>query len=109
MPAHNVFLAVFAAGLVLAAPLAAAELSKEELIALAVEQGTCSGDLSPVDAYYETPTTVRIVCGEATGFLPVAGALGFGGGAAAAAAGLALMAAGGGGGEATTTTTPSTN
>jgi len=99
-----------AAGLVLAvaSPAMAERLSKEQLIALAIERETCGKDLSPIDAYYQSDTVILVTCGDATGFVPQAGGLGLGAGAVAGVAGLALVA--GGGGDATAfTTTASTN
>lgn len=97
---------VCAAGLI--SPAMAQQLSKEQLLQLAVERGTCGAELVPVDAVYRDASTITVTCGEATGFIPVAAGLGAAGGAAAAAAGLALLAAGGGGSN-STVTTPSTN
>lgn len=109
MTARKIFAAALVVGLTSVLPLSAQELSKEELIAYAAQQGVCVGGEVPVDAYYETATAVRVVCGAATGFLPAAGGLGVAGGAAAALGGIALMAGGGGDGASSTTTTSSTN
>ena len=72
-----------AAGLVLAvaSPAMAERLSKEQLIALAIERETCGKDLSPIDAYYQSDTVILVTCGDATGFVPLAGGLGLGAGA----------------------------
>lgn len=89
-----------------ALPLAAqaqGRMTNEELIAWATAQNACGEDLSVLEAQYESETSQRVVvrCGEATGFVPLAGAVGLGGAGAAAAAGLGLaaIAAGGGGGS----------
>lgn len=100
-------LAIFA--LSLAFPLAAqAEGSKrmtaEQLIQYATDKKSCE-DRSVVSARYvnDIDNNVEVTCGDAEGFVPLAGGLGgLGGGAAAAAAGglaLAVVAAGGGGGS----------
>lgn len=87
-------------------------LTQEELMAWARQSGICGTD-PLVDAQYQGTRQAKIVCGEATGFVPVAaaGALGFGGAGFAAAAGglgLAALAGGGGGGTNSTISTTST-
>lgn len=84
----------------------AAEMSKEQLLQLAIDRKTC-GEAQPTDAYYDPPggKVVKVVCGEPTaGFIPAVGAVGALGAAGAAVAGLALVASAAGGGS-----TPSTN
>lgn len=85
---------------------AAAEMSKAQLLQLAIDQKTC-GEAQPRDAYYDPPgsKTVKVVCGEpVAAFIPSVGALGAVGAAGAAVAGIALVASAAGGGS-----TPSTN
>ena len=89
-------------------PVIGAELSKAQLVQLAVDQKTC-GAAQPKDAFYDPPggKTVKVICDDsAAGFIPAVGVLGgVGVGAAAgAAASLALGASAGGAGS-----TPSTN
>ena len=84
----------------------AAEMSKEQLLQLAIDRKTC-GEAQPRDAYYDPPggNVVKVVCDEPTAaFIPSVGALGAVGAAGAAVAGIALVASAGGGGS-----TPSTN
>lgn len=84
-------------------------LTHDGLMAWARQAGICGAD-PLVDAQYQGKRQAKIVCGEATGFVPVAtaGALGFGGAGFAAAAGglgLAALAGGAGGGTNSTTST----
>lgn len=79
-----------------------ANLTKEQLIALAEAHGVC-GEQAVIEAQMEADGRVTATCGQdAEGFVPLAlGGLGAGGAAAAAAAGLVAAAAvaGGGGGS----------
>ncbi len=93
-----------------AMPVGAQDLSKEQLIALAVERGTCGEGKTPVDAYYKTPKTIGVECSEdATGFVPALGGLGLLGAATGGALALAVVGGGGGGDATAVTTAPSTN
>ena len=97
----NIISASFVLAVTMTLPLAAQaqkRMNKEELIAWATEKQACGEDRSILDAYYteESGNEVRVQCGDATGFLPLAGGIGLGG-AAAAGVGLAAIAAGGGG------------
>ena len=80
----------------------------------AAQSGVC-GTQPLVDAQYQGNSQVKITCGEATGFVPIAaaaGILGGGGvGVGAALGGLALvgLAAGGGGGDGTNSTNTTNN
>lgn len=82
-------------------------LPPDQLVAWAAQSGVC-GDQPLVDAQYEGRRQVKIVCGEATGFVPVvaAGVLGAGGAGLAivAGGGLALAALAAGGGNSTNNT-----
>ncbi len=93
-----------------ATPVVAQDLTKEQLIALAVERGTCGEGKTPVNAYYKTPKTIGVECSEdATGFVPALGGLGLLGAASGGALVLAVVAGGGGGDATPVTTAPSTN
>lgn len=77
-------------------------LTKEQLIEHANKLEVCGEDRTAIDAYYADDSSdhYKVVCGDATGIVPLAaGALGFGaGGVAAAVAGVGLLAVAGGGG-----------
>ena len=85
--------------------VAAATMTEAEIIALAVEKGTC-GDLQPISAKLDANGAATVQCAEAEGFVPLLGGLGAGAGAVAAGmAALALGVGGAGDGAASTTTT----
>ena len=89
----------------IALPAAAQEqLTREQLLQLAIDREVCTGELVPIDAVYDSEARVVVTCGAATGFVPLAAGLGGLGAAGAAAAGLALVAAAGGGGDSTPST-----
>lgn len=81
---------------------AGANLSDEQLVALAEAHGVC-GDQAVIEARMEADGRVTATCGEdAEGFVPLAlGGLGAGGAAAAAAGLVAAAAVAGGGGGST--------
>ncbi|WP_283180222.1 hypothetical protein [Gemmobacter sp. 24YEA27] len=87
---------------------AQAQLTKEQLLQLALDRGVCNGDLVPIEAAYGSDNRVFVTCGSATGFTPLAGGLGGLGAAGAAGLGLVLIASGGGT-DGTTSTTSTTN
>lgn len=104
----RIMISAFALAILSAAPLAAkplSKMSKPELIQWATDHKSC-GDRVVDDATYEGQNRLRVVCREATGFVPLlVGALGGGGGAAAAAIALGAVAAAGGGGNNNTNNT----
>lgn len=84
------------------AAYAAEQMTKEELIQYATDKNACGEDKAVLDAYYKDTGAIGVKCGDATGFVPLLGALGVGAGGAAAAVGIALVAAASGSGSGST-------